>query len=61
MSMGEDAPVIVNMLRNVRKNEGFSDEVVMDEHVIRVHHRLHTLAALKTLPNPNTAASAAQP
>jgi hypothetical protein len=43
MQMKGDAPTIVSTLREVRENEGFSDEALIDGHVIRVHHRLRAL------------------
>ena len=43
MQMMGDAPAIDSTLQDVRENEGFSDEVLLDGHCIRVHHRLRPL------------------
>jgi hypothetical protein len=48
MQMKGGAPAIVSTLCNVRRNEGFSDEVAMDGHLIRVHHRLRALSPSST-------------
>lgn len=37
--------IIVSTLRDVRENACFSDEVAVDGHLIRVHHRLSALPA----------------
>jgi hypothetical protein len=48
MQMKGDAPTIVSTLRDVCENEGFSDEVLIDGHVIRVHHLLRALGETGT-------------
>jgi len=48
MEMADGAPAIVSTLREVRENAGFSDEVAVDGHLIRVHHQLHPLPAAGT-------------
>ena len=48
MHMTDDAPPIVSTLRDVRENAGFSDEVAVDGHLIRVHHQLRALQATRT-------------
>jgi hypothetical protein len=51
MQMKGDAPTIVSTLRDVRENENFSDEVLIEGHSIRVHHRLyaHTSSSTRVL------------
>jgi hypothetical protein len=60
MQMAGDAPAIISTLRNVRENEGFSDEVVMERHVICVHHRLRALTASRTRVLYRTGVTGAQ-
>ena len=48
MHMQGGAPAIVSTLRDVRENEGFSDEVAVEGHLIRVHHLLHALTPSST-------------
>jgi hypothetical protein len=48
MRMVGDAPAIVSTLRDVRENENFSDEVLIEDHSIRVHHGLRALTSSST-------------
>jgi hypothetical protein len=43
MQMAGGAPAIDSTLRDVRENEGFSDEVMIEGNHIRVQHRLRAL------------------
>ncbi|MDR2838133.1 MAG: SRPBCC family protein [Azonexus sp.] len=52
MQMTGDAPAIISTLREVRENEGFTDEVLIDGHSIRVQH--HLLALAPTLAGSGT-------
>ncbi|MDR2838730.1 MAG: SRPBCC family protein [Azonexus sp.] len=48
MQMTGAAPAIISTLREVRENESFTDEVLIDGHAIRVQHHLLALAASGT-------------